>query len=55
MSRAKAIRAKCSECIADRAARGTELQQITDCESTSSPLWVVGPTTEITEQAVTWS
>ena len=53
-SRARAIRAKCAECIADPQARGTELQQITACASTTCPLYEVRPTSNVSPEVIRW-
>ena len=46
MSLRKAINAKCRECIYDPDAHGmgSALNQITNCEITTCPLWAVRPT-----------
>ncbi len=53
-SRARAVRAKCAECIADPESRGSEIRQITACSSTACPLFDVRPTVEVTEQELKW-
>ncbi len=53
-SRARAVRAKCAECIHDPESRGSEIRQITACSSTSCPLYDVRPTVEVTAQELKW-
>ena len=50
-SRAKAIAAKCRDCIFDEAAAGTAAQQIQACASVDCPLWPVRPCTATTINA----
>ena len=53
-SRARAVRAKCAECIHDPQARGSELQQITACTSTTCPLYDVRPLSTVSPDVIKW-
>lgn len=52
-SRAKAIAAKCRDCIYDELERGTWREQVTGCTVRSCPLWEVRPTST-SARAAAW-
>ena len=53
MSLAKAVKAKCIDCIYDSLAGGTHLAQVEACTSEACPLWPYRPVTETTRKART--